>query len=86
MKLTDTTQRLETIEKNKAKNLAGMTDLISTNDDLNDTNIALNRKLAVIKTENQKSVERCLQMEIDIETWKVNELGILSKPAIWNCS
>lgn len=86
MKLTDTTQRLETIEKNNAKNLADMTDLISTNDDLNDTNIALNRKLAVIKTENQKSVEKCLQMEIDIETWKVNELGILSKPAIGNCS
>lgn len=48
-----------------------MTDLRSKNDDLKDTNNALNRKLATIKTENQKSVERCLQMEIDIETSKV---------------
>lgn len=48
-----------------------MIDLRSKNDDLKDTNKALNRKLATIKTENQKFVERCLQMEIDIETAKV---------------
>ena len=65
--------------KNKTKDVSDRNaDLKTTNFNLNNKNDQLKKQIELLNMEKEKTVDKCSQLEINVEKWKVRPLLIIT--------
>lgn len=65
--------------KNKIKDVSDRNaDLKTTNFNLNNKNDQLKKQIELLNMEKEKTVDKCSQLEINVEKWKVRPLLIIT--------